>query len=46
MYARELQKALSYKRWDKFLNIVDKAKKLAKAVVMMFLTIFPVWEKW
>ena len=26
-YARELQKALSYKRWDKFLNIVDKAKK-------------------
>lgn len=26
-YARELQVALEYKRWDKFLNIVEKAKK-------------------
>lgn len=25
-YARELQAALGYKRWDKFLNVVDKAK--------------------
>ena len=25
--ARELQKALCYKRWDKFLNVIDKAKK-------------------
>lgn len=26
-YARELQKALCYKRWDKFSNVIDKAKK-------------------
>ena len=26
-YARELQIALSYKRWDRFLNVIDKAKK-------------------
>lgn len=25
-YARELQTALEYKRWDKFLNVIDKAK--------------------
>lgn len=25
-YARELQTALGYKRWDKFLNVIDKAK--------------------
>ncbi len=24
---RELQTVLEYKRWDKFLNIIDKAKK-------------------
>ena len=26
-YARELQLALEYKRWDKFLNVIDKAKE-------------------
>lgn len=26
-YARELQEALEYKRWDKFLNVIDKAKE-------------------
>lgn len=25
-YARELQAALEYKRWDKFLNVIEKAK--------------------
>lgn len=25
-YARELQTALEYKRWDKFLNVIEKAK--------------------
>ena len=25
-YARELQKVLNYKRWDKFTNVIDKAK--------------------
>lgn len=25
-YARELQIALEYKRWDKFLNVIEKAK--------------------
>lgn len=25
-YARELQISLQYKRWDKFLNVIDKAK--------------------
>lgn len=26
-HARELQEALEYKRWDKFLNVIDKAKE-------------------
>lgn len=26
-YARELQKVLDYKKWDKFLNVILKAQK-------------------
>ncbi|MCI8876434.1 MAG: DNA damage-inducible protein D [Lachnospiraceae bacterium] len=29
-YARDLQSVLEYKRWDKFLNVIDKAKAACK----------------
>lgn len=29
-YARELQEVLEYKRWDKFLNVIEKAKEACK----------------
>lgn len=30
-YARELQETLEYKRWDKFLNVIEKAKAACNA---------------
>jgi len=30
-YARELQEVLDYKRWDKFCNVIDKAKEACKS---------------
>ena len=30
-YARELQVALEYKRWDKFLNVIEKAKQACRS---------------
>lgn len=30
-YARELQEVLAYKRWDKFCNVIDKAKEACKS---------------
>ena len=29
-YARELQKVLEYAKWDKFVNVIDKAKEACK----------------
>jgi DNA-damage-inducible protein D len=34
--ARELFKVLEYIKWDKFLNVIDKAKEACKTVALRF----------
>lgn len=43
--ARELMLVLDYKRWDKFLNIIEKAKNACKGSNNILSEHFPKWEK-
>ncbi len=43
--ARELYKALEYKKWDKFLNVIDKAKEACQNSKQQVENHFPRVEK-
>ncbi|EYE87347.1 hypothetical protein Q428_13805 [Fervidicella metallireducens AeB] len=45
-YARELAEVLGYKRWDKFLNVIEKAKEACKNSGLDVLDHFSHVEKW
>lgn len=44
-YARELQVALDYKKWQKFENVIENAKLLVRTVIMQYRIILPKWVK-